>query len=321
MRGLAFRQQAIEHVAEGESRPPRMIILTNPGSNVPPDLVARYGVELTPQKIMVDGVEHDTRGEIDFAEIDAWVRTAKEHPYVLGTSAAQFTSVFVALAKRDPQIFAVMTSRKVIQTHDSAVAAKRSLEKQLGRGQLDVHVADSGFTDLGAGFAVALAGEAARAGRTMEEAAALVDAYRQQARFTLVPDTLEYLVKGGRATALRSFMANVLRVKPLIGMVDGELAKLGKVVGSSDRGEAIASDMERELGQGRRVWVGVFHGNAPSRASTLARALSRRFRVEYQCIRPLAASIYLHMGPGAVGAVVAPIDRLPFEVPAPPSHA
>lgn len=296
-----------------------MIILTNPGSNVPPDLVARYGVELTPQKIVVDGVEHDTRGEIDFEQIDAWVKTAREHPFVLGTSAAQFTSVFVELAKRDPHIFAVMTSRKVIQTHDSAVAAKRTLEAQAGRGDVEVHVADSGFTDLGAGFAVALAGEAARSGRSMAEAAALVDAYRTSARFTLVADTLEYLVKGGRATSLRAFMANILRVRPLIGMVDGELATQGKISSSGDREEAIAAHMERELGAGRRVWIGVFHGNTPLRASALARSLSSRFRVEYQCIRPLAASIYLHMGPGAVGAVVAPVDALPFEVPAPPA--
>lgn len=294
-----------------------MIILTNPGSNVPPDLVARYGVELTPQKIVVDGVEHDTRGEIDFEQIDAWVKTAREHPFVLGTSAAQFTSAFVELAKRDPRIFSVMTSRKVIQTYDSAVAAKRTFESQAGRGEAEVHVADSGFTDLGAGFAVALAGEAARAGRTMGEAAALVDAYRTSARFTLVADTLDYLVKGGRATALRAFMANVMRVRPLIGMVDGELTTLDKLSSSSDREEAIAAYMERELGAGRRVWVGVFHGNSPLRASALARSLERRFQIEYQCIRPLAAAIYLHAGPGAVGAVVAPLDALPFEVLAP----
>lgn len=294
-----------------------MIILTNPGSNVPPELIARYGVALTPQKIVVDGVEHDTRGEIDFARIDAWVKSAREHPYVLGTSAAEFTSAFVELAKRDREIVAVMTSRKVIQTHDSAMAAKRAVAKLPGHGDLDIRVLDSGFTDLGAGFVVALAGEARRAGRTLDEIEALVEAYRSEARFALVPDTLDYLVKGGRATALRAFVANVLGVRPLAGMREGELAMLGKITGSTDRAEAIADYMERELGAGRPVWIGVFHGNAPSRANALAASLGRRFRVAYQCIRPLAASIYLHMGPGAVGAIVAPIDRLPFHVDPP----
>lgn len=294
-----------------------MIILTNPGSNVPPEWSARYGVALTPQKIVVDGVEHDTRGEIDFAQIDAWVKSAREHPYVLGTSAAEFASVFAELAKRDREIVAVMTSRKIIQTHDSAIAAKRTVAKLPGHDDIDIRVVDSGFTDLGAGLVVALAGEARRAGRTLDEIEALVEAYRIEARFTLVADTLDYLVKGGRATALRAFVANMLGVRPLLGMVNGELATLGKIAGGSDRAEAVAEHMERELGTGRPVWIGVFHGNAPSRASALAASLGRRLRVAYQCIRPLAASIYLHMGPGAVGAIVAPIDRLPFRVDPP----
>jgi len=293
-----------------------VLILTNPGSNLGPELVARYDVALTPQKIVVDGTEHDTRGEVDFARIDTWVKTAKEHPYVLGTSAAEFISAFTELAQRDPQILAVTTSRKIIHSHDSAIAAVRTLEKR-GAPRLDVRVADSGFTDLGAGLAVTLAGEAMRAGRTLDEIATLVDAYRTQARFTLVADTLEYLVKGGRATAIRAFLANMLGVRPLLSMVDGELSIDGKISANKDRAEIIAAHLETAVGAGRPVWIGVFHGNAPERATALAASLEKRFRVLYRCIRPLSPSIYLHMGPGAVGAVVVPVDRLPFPVRAP----
>lgn len=292
-----------------------MLILTNPGSNLGPELVARYDVALTPQKIVVDGTEHDTRGEVDFARIDTWVKTAKEHPYVLGTSAAEFISAFTELAQRDPQILTVTTSRKIIHSHDSAVAAVRTLEK---RGTpLDVRVADSGFTDLGAGLAVTLAGEAMRAGRTLDEITTLLDAYREQARFTLVADTLEYLVKGGRATPIRAMLANLLGLRPLISMVEGEISIDAKISASADRAEAIAKHLETAIGAGRPVWIGVFHGNAPARATALAESLEKRFRVVHRAIRPLSPSIYLHMGPGAVGAVVVPVDRLPFPVRAP----
>lgn len=294
-----------------------MVILTNPGSNLSPAVVARYGIELTPQKIVVDGVEHDTRGEIDPSQIDTWVRTAREHPYVLGTSAAEFAATFAALTKRDRHVLAVMTSRNLIGSHDSAVAAKGALEKQPGRQHVDIRVVDSGFTDIGAGLACILAAEGAAAGHSMNEVVALLDAYRTQSCFALVPDTLEYLVKGGRATALRAFLANVFGVRPLIGMVDGGLTVHAKISTANDRGEAIAAYAERQLGGGRPVWVGIFHGNAPARASSLAESLRRRFVVQYECVRPLAASIYLHGGPGVVGAVVTPVDRLPSRVETP----
>ncbi|HEX7662959.1 MAG TPA: hypothetical protein VF407_00535, partial [Polyangiaceae bacterium] len=63
-----------------------MQIVTNPGSNVPPKAVAHYGIVLSPQHIVVDGKAHDTREPITLAQIDGWVRTAREFPHVVGTA-------------------------------------------------------------------------------------------------------------------------------------------------------------------------------------------------------------------------------------------
>lgn len=103
-----------------------------------------------------------------------------------------------------------------------------------------------------------------------------------------------------------------------MGLLDGEIKVIGKVAASSDRAVEIASWLEKSVGAGRPVWVGVFHGNAPQRGEQLAQLLERRFRVAYRVVRPLSASIYMHLGPGAVGAVVVPVDDLPFAV-SPPS--
>ncbi len=289
-----------------------MIILTNPGSNLDPQLAERYDIALTPQKIVVDGTEHDTRNGVTFDQIDRWVRTAHVHPHVLGTSAAEFALVFKDLGKRDRQIFAVMTSRKVIGSHDSAISAAKTLARQPASAELEIRVADSGFTDLGAGLATLLAAEALRAGLSTERLADVVEAVRTQAVFQLIPDTLEYLAKGGRATALRAWLANVLNVRPHIAMANGELKILGKVPGSADRGEILAEHMTQQLGGRRAVWIGVFHGNAPELAERLRASLARRLDVKFELVRPLAPSIYLHMGPRAVGAAVVPIDKLPW---------
>ena len=211
-----------------------MRLLTNPGSNLSPEVIARYEVSVTPQKIVVDGVEHDTRDGVDFATIDTWVRTAREHPYVLGTSAAQFAGFFRDLAKEDREILAVMTSRKIIQSHDAAVAAARTLKTQAAFADLDVAVADTGSTDVGAGLAVILAGEARAAGLSLADTADLLEAYRRESRTAFTVESLEFLVKGGRATTLRAFLANLLKVRPLIGFEDGELKAMGKMPASSD---------------------------------------------------------------------------------------
>jgi fatty acid-binding protein DegV len=40
--------------------------------------------------------------------------------------------------------------------------------------------------------------------------------------------------------------------------------------------------------------------------------LRRRFDIAFLYTRPLSPSIYLHCGPGALGAAVVPLDALPW---------
>lgn len=44
-----------------------MRILTNPGSNLTDEVAHSLDVDLTPQKIVVDGISHDTRNALDFS--------------------------------------------------------------------------------------------------------------------------------------------------------------------------------------------------------------------------------------------------------------
>ncbi len=288
-----------------------MIIVTNPGSNVPPELVARYGIELTPQQIMVDGVAHDTREGISFEQIDAWVKTAKEHPYVIGTNAGEFAGMFNKIVQREKEIFAIMSSRKIIGSHDAATVAGRALMER--HPDVRIAVGDSGVTDVGAGLATILVAEALEAGLGLSDLEALVTAYRKSARLVLTVRTLDHLVKGGRASSMRAFFADLFGLRPLIAFVDGELKAVGKTSAKGDPSTPVVDWAVKQIGAKRPVWAAVFHGGAPSLATIAVKELRAKFDVRYVLSRPLSPSIYLHVGPGSVGVVVVPLDTLPWQ--------
>ena len=293
-----------------------MIIVTNPGSNLPRAAIERYQLHITPQQIIVDGAEHDTRGDISFETIDAWVKGAKEHPHVIGTTAAEFVVMFRQLAKEDREILAVMTSRKVIGSHDAAHLAARTLREQGGARAPRVVVCDTGSTDLGAALCCILAGEARAAGVPIEEIAKMIQAARQHAQLMFTVETLDYLVKGGRASVLRAFFA-VARGAPVMAFVDGEVKAVAKLRTRSDAPLALADALEARLGSGRRVWAAVFHGGVAARARATQAELRKRFDVTFSVVRALSPSIYLHGGPGCLGAVALPLDALPWQPPTP----
>ena len=55
---------------------------------------------------------------------------------------------------------------------------------------------------------------------------------KKRIRLVALLDTLEYLKKGGRISSGAAFLGNVLSIKPVIAIVDGEVSFLGKARGS-----------------------------------------------------------------------------------------
>ncbi len=300
--------------------PSVMRIVTNPGSNLTPAEIDHYAIEIAPQRIIVDGIEHDTRPGIPLDVIDRWIRTAKAFPHVVGTTAGEFAQLFASVGRTTGEVVAVMTSRKIIQSHAAALAAARALADHPTHRALSIGVVDTGLTDLGAGLVALAAGEAAKANLPLDVTTDVLTKLALGSRAGLVVATLDNLVKGERASFLRAFVANFFDIKPLIGFVDGELKTIGKVSGKADPTLAIAKDLAT-IGAHRKVWVGIAHGNAPEKAERLLDHLKRELDVVHAVVRPLSSSIYLYTGPGAIFGCAMPIDGLAWTPPTPPDFA
>lgn len=296
-----------------------MRIVTNPGSNLGEDEAHAKDIDVTPQKIVVDGISHDTRGTIDFAQIDGWVKRAIKHPQVQGTTEQDFVDYLSRLVKKDPEVLCVMTSRKVIGSHDAAVAAaaklKSSADPEVRRAQIEI--VDTTVTDVGAGLVTLAAVQARKAGMSLKDTAAFCRSFAQRTRNVICVATLENLIKGGRASFLQGFVANFLNIRPVISMIDGSIASVSKMSGKGDVAEKMDEYLSSRLDPKTPVWLAIAHGNAPEKAKAVATRLQERFKCEYVLMRPLSPSIYLHMGPGSVGAFLLPLDGLSFR-PSPP---
>lgn len=289
-----------------------MQIVTNPGSNLSDAALSRYGVALLPQQIVVDGEAHDTRGGIALDTIDAWVKTAKAHPHVVGTTAAEFAHLARQLAAKDREILAVMTSRKIIGSHDAAMVGAKTLREASGFEDLRIRVCDTGVTDAGAGLATALAAEARNDGQPLDRVAELVESFRTGVRAVFTVRTLDYLVKGGRATAARAFFANLLGVRPVLGFVDGEVKMLGKESAKKGPEQVVADQLSVDVPTGKPIYAAIFHGGAPADAKLLADELRRRWEIASLTVRTISPSIYLHGGPGCLGAVAVEAGSLSY---------
>lgn len=296
-----------------------MRILTNPGSNLGEELEHDLDVDVTPQKIVVDGISHDTRNAVDLQKVDKWVSTAAQHPFVQGTTEPEFDEAFSRLLRKDPEVLAVMTSRQIIGSHDAAVAAaaklKASPDPQLKTARIEV--VDTTVTDVGAGLVTLAAVQWRKAGLPLEKVAEGCRAFVKVGRSIVTVAMLDNLIKGGRATWLQGWVANFLNVRPMLSFEGGKPVSVGRMSASADPAKRAFEWLAERVEPKQRLWVGIAHGDVEPVARQAEALLKAHFTVEFAMVRALSPSIYLHVGRGGLAIFVHPLDSLPFPLTPP----
>jgi DegV family protein with EDD domain len=114
-------------------------------------------------------------------------------------------------------------------------------------------------------------------------------------------DTLEYLQKGGRIGRAQSFLGQVLNIKPLLTVRDGEVHPLERV---RTRRHALNRLCQLALAHQPFEEVAILHSAAPQEAELVAEQLAPAFPRERMQLAQFGPVLGTHIGPGAVGIAV-----------------
>ncbi|HVA31325.1 MAG TPA: DegV family protein [Gaiellaceae bacterium] len=139
-------------------------------------------------------------------------------------------------------------------------------------------------------------------GTTDEEADELVERYTREHGLLFTVDTLEFLARGGRIGRAKAFAGELLHVKPILSIREGEVIPVKRVRGARKAFQEFVDVLEAETKDVPGLRVGVAHAAAPERAAELekmVRDLRPRATIEVKTL--LGAVIGAHAGPGAVG--------------------
>ena len=259
---------------------------------------SELGVDVVPLEVIIDGqVGRD--GEVSSAE----VAQALSELRPVTTSRPSPASLLAAYerARHDgaSAVVSIHLSAQLSGTIDGARIAARE-------ASLDVTVVDSQQIGLALGFGVLAAAAGAAAGVDSTEVANEASRVCSAASMLFYVDTLEYLRRGGRIGAASAFLGNVLSVKPLLEVADGQIAPIEKVRTSS-RALSRLLDLAVERAGSEPARLGVHHLASPDRAQTMRSLLEERLPASSPvAVRELGAVMGAHVGPGVIAVAVAP---------------
>ena len=231
--------------------------------------------------------------DIGPAEFYERLRTAEELPTTSQPTPQDFAAAYEELVGLE-RVFVLTVSAKLSGTYASA---QQAAEDHAGVRVIDTATASAAITMLGMAIQRRL-----EEGTTDEEIDELVSRFKRESGLVFTLDTLEYLAKGGRIGRAASWAGQLLNIKPILTLADGEVLPLKRVRGNRKAIQEFATAFSAGTQDTDGLRVGIAHAEAPERMAALEQLVKDvRVRAEIEVATTLGPVVGTHAGPGTVG--------------------
>lgn len=276
-------------------------IVADTTSGLPLDLAAHLGIPMIPQLVIFGEQTFRDDTELTSADFLKKLKASSILPKTAAPPPALYTPIFAEAAKAGETVIVVAPTAKMSGTVRSAETARADFPAA------DIRIIDT-LTIAGClGSLVLAAQDLAQKGKSADEIEAAIRALIPRARTYFVVDTLEYLQKGGRIGAARALLGELLQVKPILQIKDGQAAPFAQErTKKRATGRLIEITAEQSAGS-PNPYLCVMHIDAEDEAETICERLSSRLGVKNIPVYVLPPAIVTHAGPKtlAVGFFVA----------------
>ncbi|MFL5927485.1 MAG: DegV family protein [Gaiellaceae bacterium] len=224
------------------------------------------------------------------------LRAEPTPPTTSQPTPADFLSVYEELTPAYERILVLTLSSTLSGTYGSAQTAAALL------GGERVRVIDS--RTVSASLALLAVGVQRRLelGTTEAEIDSFIERYQTRHHLLFTVNTLEYLAKGGRIGRAAAFAGNLLNVKPILAIRDGEVIPVKRVRGNHKAFAEFRDAFVSTSTDSPNLKIGIAHAAAPDRLEALRElAEHERPHAQVEIATTLGAVVGTHAGPGTVG--------------------
>lgn len=272
-------------------------IVTDSTSYISDEYIKKYDIKLVSLNVIINGVssrEVDIENEVFYEEI----KNSKEIPKSSQPIPEEMLNTFREIVEDGDSIVGIFLSSKMSGTYSNANMIKDMILEDYP--DAEIHILDSKTNCMQMGFAVIEAARTAIEGKSINEVINAANHVINNSRFLFTPETLEYLKKGGRIGGAAALFGNVLQIKPILTVVNGETSVFKKVRTRKKAIEEIVKTVLEEIESKGLGDIVVHHINCQEDGLKLAKALENKLgkKVEIQSIGPV---IGVHVGPGSIG--------------------
>lgn len=173
-----------------------------------PDLYQQYGIEIVPLYITIGDSAY--RDVFEIGPDALFENYARTHtlPKTSAPPPADFFTLFQQQTEKGNDVVHIAMNSKFSSSYQNACIAAKEFD--------NVYVIDTRTLSSAEGLLVLRAAELRDAGKSAKEISGQIERDKNKIQTNVLLDTLEYAYRGGRASMLQMFGANLLKLRPCL---------------------------------------------------------------------------------------------------------
>lgn len=202
-------------------------IISDSTCDLSKELLEKYDISIVPLYVVMNDKTMRDGLEVTPEDIYEYVDKNGKLPSTSAANIGDYLEAFKFWREQGYEIVHFDISSDFSSTHRNACMAA----EEVG----GVYVVDSRNLSTGQGLLVLHGAEMAQSGKSAKEIYEECTALTSKIEASFVVDSIDYLYKGGRCSALAAFGANLLKLKPCIEVKDGKMNPGKKYRGNISR--------------------------------------------------------------------------------------
>ena len=271
------------------------IIVADTTCGLPHELLEKRGIPVIPQVVMFGEESYHDDKEFDTT---VFLQKLKASPTLPKTAAPEpplYYPIFEDAKKKGESVVVVAPTSKASGTVRSAETAALEFPG------VDIRVVDTLTVSCNLGSMVLVADDMAKAGESADEIVAKLNDMIPRGRLYFLVDTLEYLAKGGRIGGAKKLLAELLEIKPILQVMDGQVESFEQQRTKKRALARLVEVVTEQCKGGDDAHLCALQVAAEKEAESLVQELKAKIFVSDIPIYRLPPAIVVHAGPKAMG--------------------
>ncbi len=203
----------------------RVVITADSAADLPKNIADKYGIEIMPMNVIIDGEEKKDSVDITASEIFDYVDNTGIIPKTSAVPPAEYTDFFEKFTKDGKAVVHLSFCSELSSTCRNAKMSASNYE--------NVYVIDTHNLAGGIGLLAIKGCEMRDNGLGAKEIYEKLLELVPNAKVSYLLDNIDFLRRSGRCSAAKAFGVGLFSVKPCAAMVNGKIEVIKKYMGKS----------------------------------------------------------------------------------------